>query len=97
MLRVGNKSEKRTSKLSASVTAIPVRHSRSYNNEVRSDPVDIEDMLKAGHCVEFERGTQFCAKAIGNADGKNMRNDVDFMDPNWFTMRPDPVSLLPAR
>jgi hypothetical protein len=47
----------------------------------------MEDMLKAGHCVEFERETQFCAKAIGNADGKNMRNDVDFMDPNWFKMR----------
>ena len=51
----------------------------AHNKAVSADPVDIEDALKAGHCVEFESGMQSCAKAICRVDGRNMRSDADFM------------------
>lgn len=52
---------------------------RAYNKAARSGPVDIDDALKAGHCVEFARGTQFCARAMYSVDGRRMRSDDDFM------------------
>lgn len=75
----GDKSEKRASKLSASMAASPGSTFWAYNKAARSDPVDMEDALNAEHCVEFARGTQFCARAICSVDGRNMRSDDDFM------------------
>lgn len=61
--------------------------------------MDIEDALKAGHCVEFESGMQSCAKAICSADGRSMRSDADFMISHLVQTLPescDPNESFPS-
>lgn len=61
--------------------------------------MDIEDALKAGHCVDFESGMHSCAKAICSVDGMNMRSDADFMISQLVRTLPescDPNESFPS-
>lgn len=52
---------------------------QSYYKEVSDEPVEIEDVLKAGHCVEPLRGMQLCAKAGGSVVASTVKTVMDPM------------------
>ena len=67
----------------------------TYKKETRAESVEIEDTLKAGHCVEPERGMQLCAEVKGIDDATIVRASTILLDflCFLFTLRP-PASLV---
>lgn len=52
----------------------------AYNNEDRVESVEMEDALKAGHCVEPVRGMQLCGVAAGMNNAMAVRRAVEASD-----------------
>lgn len=64
-----------------------------------SGPVEIEDVLKAGHCVEPDKEMQSCANTVEAADANRMISNAGFIITEDF-IRPrsseEPISAQVA-
>ncbi len=56
------------------VSSRPKSVRRTYNCPDKAEPVEIEEELKAEHCVEPARDMQLCAKADGARNAKSSGN-----------------------
>ena len=59
------------------------RHGYAYYKPTNVEPVDIDEALKAGHCVEPFKGMQFCAAADDIEDRRTVKSAVD---PNTISL-----------
>lgn len=58
-----------------------VKH-QTYYCAMRPESVEMDDWLKAGHCVDPDKGIQFCAIATGVTASAASR--IDFIVDGWL-------------
>ena len=70
----------------------------NYKRETRAESVEIEDTLKAGHCVEPERGMQLCAEMQGIDDATIVRANIMLLEflSFLFILRPPASVVTPS-
>ena len=58
----------------------------AYYKPTKVGPVDIDEALKAGHCVEPFKGMQFCAAADGIEDRRAAKSAVELNAMSLFVL-----------
>ena len=58
----------------------------AYYKPTKVEPVDMDEALKAGHCVEPFKGMQFCAAADDIEDRRAAKSAVDLNTISLFVL-----------